>query len=209
MAKNLYNDTVLDHFQNPRNTGIIEGASAVGNAGNPECGDVVRLYLEINDGAITQATVKVLGCPVAIAAASMLTVIVKGKTVGEALRLKNEDISNALGGLPAQKLSCSVLAEAVLRDALSRYSASPEASAPATPRPRPSYRSSIRAIPAAFRRKFLDKWQAARYNGDKNRGRWDAGESAGGKQGIPVCLLVEKVLEFSPGFGFKGKDATH
>lgn len=121
MAKNLYNDSVLDHFYNPRNVGLIEDANAVGNAGNPACGDVVRIYLKIKEDTIVDAKVKVFGCPVAIASASVLSEMVKGKTVDEALSVKDEDISNILGGLPPQKVDCSVLAEAVLKDAIYRY----------------------------------------------------------------------------------------
>jgi len=121
MTKNFYNNRVLDHFQNPRNIGLIEDADAVGNAGNPECGDVVRMYLRITEDTIVDAKVKVFGCAVAIAAASVLSEMVKGKTIDEALSLKNEDVSNALGGLPSQKVDCSVLAEAVLKDAIHRY----------------------------------------------------------------------------------------
>jgi len=121
MAKNLYNNKVLDHFHNPRNIGLIEDANAIGNAGNPECGDVVRIYLKIEEDTIVDAKVKVFGCVVAIAAASVLSEMVKGKTIDEALKVKNDDISNALGGLPPQKIGCSVLAEAVLKDAIYRY----------------------------------------------------------------------------------------
>jgi nitrogen fixation NifU-like protein len=116
-----YNDKVLDHFLNPRNIGVIEGASAIGNGGNAECGDVIRLYLNIRDGVIVDTKVKVFGCPVVIASVSVLTEMIRGKTIDEALGVKGGDISNTLGGLPAEKLHCSVLAEAVLRDAISRY----------------------------------------------------------------------------------------
>jgi nitrogen fixation NifU-like protein len=121
MAKSFYNDKVLDHFQNPRNVGVIEDADAIGTAGNPKCGDVVRMYLKIKEDIIIDTKVKVLGCSVAIAAASVLSEMVKGKTIDEALSIKNENISNVLGGLPPRKMNCSVLAEAVLRDAIYRY----------------------------------------------------------------------------------------
>ena len=121
MAKSFYTDEVLDHFHNPRNVGLIEDASATGNAGNPECGDVVRIYLKIKEEYIVDAKVKVFGCAVAIAAASVLSEMVQGKTIEEALSIKNEDISNALGGLPPKKHDCSVLAEIVLKDAIYRY----------------------------------------------------------------------------------------
>jgi NifU-like protein involved in Fe-S cluster formation len=117
----VHNDKVMDHFLNPRNVGSIEDASCIGNAGNPADGDTVRLYLKIEEERIADAKVKVFGCPSAIAAASALTELILGKTIGEALAVRNEDVSNALGGLPEGKLHCSVLAEAVLEDAISQY----------------------------------------------------------------------------------------
>jgi len=117
----IYNDKVMDHFLHPRNIGIIEHASTVGNAGNPQCGDVVRMYLRIERNTIVDVKVKVFGCPVAIAATSLLSEMIKDKTLQEASSIRNQDISDALDGLPAQKLDCSVLAEAVLRDAICRY----------------------------------------------------------------------------------------
>jgi NifU-like protein involved in Fe-S cluster formation len=117
----VHNDKVMDHFMNPRNVGSIEDASCVGNAGNPADGDTVRLYLSIEEERIADAKVKVFGCPTAIAAASALTELILGKTIGEALAVRNEDVSEALGGLPEGKLHCSVLAEAVLEDAISQY----------------------------------------------------------------------------------------
>jgi len=112
---------VMEHFTNPRNVGSIEDASCVGNAGNPADGDTVRLYLRIHEERIVDAKVKVFGCPTAIAAASVLTELIIGKSLDEALAVRNEDVSEALGGLPEGKLHCSVLAEAVLEDALTRY----------------------------------------------------------------------------------------
>lgn len=120
-GNHIYNDEVLDHFLHPRNIGVIEDASVIGNGGNSECGDVVRLYLKIEADIIVDIKVKVFGCPVVIAATSTLTEMIKGKTIEEALNVRNEDISDTLGRLPAQKLHCSVLAEAVLKDAISRY----------------------------------------------------------------------------------------
>ncbi len=125
MPKTPYTPAVLDHFQNPRNMGAMEDPSAVGQAGNAHCGDVVRLYLKIADGVIVHATAKVFGCPVAIAATSVLTELVVGKTLDEALAIRNDEVSTALGGLPAEKFRCSVLAEAVLRDAIHQYPAGP------------------------------------------------------------------------------------
>ena len=121
MDENIYNSKVLDHFQNPRNMGRIEGAEAIGSVGNPECGDVVRIYLKIKKDIIVDVKVKVFGCAVAIAAASVLSEMVKGKNLDKVLRIKNEDISNALGGLPPKKMNCSVLAEDVLKDAIYQY----------------------------------------------------------------------------------------
>ena len=117
----MHSQQVVDHFTNPRNVGSIEDASCIGNAGNPADGDTVRLYLKIEEEAIVDAKVKVLGCPTAIAAASALTELVMGKTLDDALAVRNEDVSEALGGLPESKLHCSVLAEAVLQDAISQY----------------------------------------------------------------------------------------
>lgn len=118
--KNKYNYSakVIKHFLHPKNIGIIENATNVATAGNLEDGDVVRLFLLIQEGIIVDAKVKVLGCPVAIASADILAEILKGKTVEEALKIKNKDISNALGGLPPQKLNCSVFAEDLIKKAL-------------------------------------------------------------------------------------------
>jgi nitrogen fixation NifU-like protein len=117
--KNLYNynSKVMEHFLHPRNIGIIENATNVATAGNPEDGDVVRLFLLIQEGIIVDAKVQVFGCPVAIAAADILVEMIKGKTITEAMKIKNEDISDALGGLPAQKLTCSIFAENLLKSA--------------------------------------------------------------------------------------------
>ena len=115
------NPKVMDHFMYPRNIGSIEDASAVGTAGNPADGDTVRIYLKIEDNRILDAKVKVFGCPVAIAAASVLTELIQGRSIDDALGVTNEDVAAALGGLPEEKLHCSVLAETVLEDAISRY----------------------------------------------------------------------------------------
>jgi len=128
----VYSDKVLDHFLHPRNVGIMAHASTIGNAGNSKCGDVVRLYLKIERNTIVDVKVKVFGCPVAIAATSLLSEMIKNKTLQEASKIKNEDISAAFGGLPPHKLDCSVLAEAVLSDAISRYERSGSSSIPST-----------------------------------------------------------------------------
>jgi NifU-like protein involved in Fe-S cluster formation len=120
-----YSDKVLEHFVNPRNIGAIEGASAIGNGGNRESGDVIRLYLKIEGDFIIDSKIKVFGCPVVIACSSVLTEMIKGKTVTQALNITNENVSDILGGLPIEKLHCSELAEAVLKDAVSRYKGNP------------------------------------------------------------------------------------
>jgi nitrogen fixation NifU-like protein len=120
-----YSDKVLDHFLNPRNIGVIKAASATGNGGDTECGDVIRLYLKIAGDIIVDSKVKVFGCPVVIACASVITEMIDGKTVTEALNITNENISDILGGLPTEKLHCSRSAEAALKDAISRYKENP------------------------------------------------------------------------------------
>ncbi|MGD0236966.1 MAG: Fe-S cluster assembly scaffold protein NifU [Syntrophorhabdales bacterium] len=121
MAQGPYSDKVMDHFMHPRNMGEIENASGVGEVGNPACGDVMRLYLKIEDGKIVDAKFKTFGCGAAIASSSMTTELIKGKSIDEALKLSNEAVSEALGGLPPAKQHCSVLAEDALRAALEDY----------------------------------------------------------------------------------------
>lgn len=121
MAQGPYSDKVMDHFMHPRNMGEIEDASGVGEVGNPACGDVMRLYLKIEDGKIIDAKFKTFGCGAAIASSSMTTELIKGKSIDEALKLSNEAVSEALGGLPPAKQHCSVLAEDALRAALEDY----------------------------------------------------------------------------------------
>lgn len=118
--KNLYkhNTKVIEHFLHPQNIGVIENATNIATAGNSEDGDVIRLFLLIREGVIVNAKVKVFGCPVAIASADILAEMIKGKTITEALKVKNDDVSDALGGLPPQKLTCSAFAENLLRNAL-------------------------------------------------------------------------------------------
>ena len=115
-----YGPAVLDHFQNPRNPGMLEHPDLVGEAGNPVCGDRMRLYLRVADGRVTEARFQTFGCSVAIAASSVLTELVIGKSLPELGRITNREIVDALGGLPEPKVNCSVLAEAALRSALSR-----------------------------------------------------------------------------------------
>jgi nitrogen fixation NifU-like protein len=121
MAEGLYNEKVMDHFTNPRNMGEIENPSGVAEAGNPVCGDMMKLYLRIEDGIITEARFKTFGCGVAIAASSVTTELIIGKSIEEALGVTNEAVAEALGGLPPGKQHCSVLAEEALRAALEDY----------------------------------------------------------------------------------------
>ena len=121
MAQGPYSDKVMDHFMHPRNMGEIEDASGIGEVGNPACGDVMRLYLKIEGGKIIDAKFKTFGCGAAIASSSMTTELIKGKSIDEALKLSNEAVSEALGGLPPAKQHCSVLAEDALRAALEDY----------------------------------------------------------------------------------------
>jgi nitrogen fixation NifU-like protein len=115
-----YNAKVLDHFTNPRNVGEIEQPDAIATVSNPGCGDTVRLTLRIRGGRIEDARMKTFGCAAAIASASVLTELLRGRSVEDARRLRNEDVVSALGGLPPEKVRCSVLAEEVLRAALER-----------------------------------------------------------------------------------------
>jgi nitrogen fixation NifU-like protein len=116
-----YSDKVMDHFNNPRNVGEIPDASGVGTVGNPVCGDVMRMYLKVENNIIVDAKFKTFGCGAAISTSSMVTEMVKGKTVDEALKISNRAVAEALGGLPPVKMHCSVLAEQALRAALKDY----------------------------------------------------------------------------------------
>lgn len=116
-----YSDKVMDHFMNPRNMGEIEDADGVGEVGNPACGDVMKLYLKIEDDKIVDVKFKTFGCGAAIASSSMTTELIKGKTIDEALKLSNQAVAEALGGLPPAKEHCSVLAEDALKAALEDY----------------------------------------------------------------------------------------
>ena len=116
-----YSEKVMEHFMHPRNTGEISDASGVGTVGNVICGDVMRMYIKVEDNVIIDAKFKTMGCGAAIATSSMVTEMVKGKTVEEALAISNKAVAEALGGLPVIKLHCSVLAEQALRAALADY----------------------------------------------------------------------------------------
>ena len=117
----LYSETVMDHFRNPRNVGEIENADGVGEVGNAKCGDIMKIYLKIDDDIITDVKFNTFGCGSAIASSSMATEMIKGKSVSEALELTNKAVVEALDGLPAQKIHCSVLAEEAVKAALKDY----------------------------------------------------------------------------------------
>ena len=116
-----YSSKVMEHFAHPHNVGEIEDADGVGTVGNPVCGDVMRLYIKVEKDVITEAKFKTFGCGAAIATSSMVTDLVKGKTIGEALKLSNAAVAEALVGLPKVKMHCSVLAEEALKSALDDY----------------------------------------------------------------------------------------
>ena len=117
----LYSDKVMDHFRNPRNVGTIENADGVGEVGNAKCGDIMTMYLKIDDDVITDVKFETFGCGSAIASSSMATEMIKGKPVSEALTVTNKAVAEALDGLPAHKLHCSVLAEEAIKNALKDY----------------------------------------------------------------------------------------
>ena len=117
----MYTDLVIEHFTNPRNVGILEDADAVGREGNPVCGDLMELFLKIEDGRIVDVKFRTFGCGAAIATSSIATEMIKGKTIEESLRLSRKDIAEALGGLPANKMHCSNLATDALRSAIRAY----------------------------------------------------------------------------------------
>jgi len=111
----------MDHFLNPRNVGEIPDASGIGSVGNPICGDVMKMFIKVENGVIIDARFKTYGCGAAIATSSMVTEMVKGKSVDDALKISNKAVADALGGLPAVKLHCSVLAEEALKSAIEDY----------------------------------------------------------------------------------------
>ena len=117
----LYSEKVMDHFRNPRNVGVIENADGVGEVGNAKCGDIMKIYLKIEDGIIADVKFETFGCGSAIASSSMATDLIKGKPVSEALSLTNKAVVEALDGLPAHKVHCSVLAEEAIKKALQDY----------------------------------------------------------------------------------------
>jgi len=117
----LYSDKVMDHFRNPRNVGSIENADGVGEVGNAKCGDIMTIYLKIDNDIISDVKFETFGCGSAIASSSMATELIKGKPVSEALALTNSAVAEALDGLPAHKMHCSVLAEEAIKSALKNY----------------------------------------------------------------------------------------
>ncbi|BED92896.1 MAG: Fe-S cluster assembly scaffold protein NifU [Candidatus Paraimprobicoccus trichonymphae] len=116
-----YSEKVLDHFSNPRNVGTIENPDGVGEVGNAKCGDIMRVYLRVNNNVITDVKFKTFGCGAAVATSSIATEMIKGKTVDQALELTNKAVVEALDGLPQIKLHCSVLAENAVKKAIENY----------------------------------------------------------------------------------------
>ena len=117
----LYSEKVMDHFRNPRNVGVIEDADGVGEVGNAKCGDIMKMYMKIEDDVIQDVKFETFGCGSAIASSSMATEMIKGKPLSDALTLTNKAVTEALDGLPAHKLHCSVLAEEAIKAAVKDY----------------------------------------------------------------------------------------
>ena len=117
----LYSEKVMDHFRNPRNVGVIEDANGVGEVGNAKCGDIMKMYLKIEDDVVKDVKFETFGCGSAIASSSMATELIKGKPLSEVKQLTNEAVAEALDGLPAYKMHCSVLAEEAIQAALEDY----------------------------------------------------------------------------------------
>lgn len=117
----MYSEKVMDHFTNPRNVGALEGANAIGEVGNLKCGDIMKIYMKIEDDIITDVSFQTFGCGAAVATSSMATEMVKGKSIDEALKLTNKAVMEALDGLPPIKVHCSVLAEQAVKAALRNY----------------------------------------------------------------------------------------
>ena len=117
----LYSEKVMDHFRHPRNVGIIEDADGIGEVGNAVCGDIMKIYLKIKDGIVEDVKFETFGCGSAIASSSMATEMIKGMTVEEALSVTNKKVIETLGGLPPQKIHCSVLAEQAIKAAIEDY----------------------------------------------------------------------------------------
>ena len=120
-VKTMYSEKVMEHFRNPRNIGEMDNPDGIGYVGNPVCGDIMELYIRVEDNIITDAKFKTFGCGAAIATSSMVTELVKGKTIEEAQQISNRAVAEALGGLPPVKMHCSVLAEEALKLAIEDY----------------------------------------------------------------------------------------
>jgi len=116
-----YSEKVMEHFRNPRNVGEIKNPDGIGHVGNPVCGDIMEMYIKVENNIIVDAKFKTFGCGAAIATSSMVTELVKGKTIDEALKISNRAVAEALGGLPHIKMHCSVLAEEALKSAIKDY----------------------------------------------------------------------------------------
>ncbi|MFH1441590.1 MAG: Fe-S cluster assembly scaffold protein NifU [Candidatus Omnitrophota bacterium] len=121
MSDQLYSEKVMSHFLNPRNVGEIVDADGVGKVGNAVCGDVMKLYIKVENGVIVEAKFKTFGCGAAISTSSMVTEMIRGKTIEDALKVSNKQVTEKLGGLPSAKLHCSVLAEEALKAAIEDY----------------------------------------------------------------------------------------
>ena len=117
----MYSEKVLDHFANPRNVGELEGANAIGEVGNAKCGDIMKMYMRIENGIVEDVRFKTFGCGAAVATSSIATELIKGKTIDEALKLTNSAVVEALDGLPPAKVHCSVLAEQAIKSAIADY----------------------------------------------------------------------------------------
>ena len=117
----LYSEKVMEHFANPRNVGEIEDADGIGEVGNAKCGDIMKMYIKVENGILTDVKFKTFGCGAAVATSSIATEMIKGKSIEEALKLTNKAVVEALEGLPPQKLHCSVLAEQAMKSAISDY----------------------------------------------------------------------------------------
>ncbi|WOF17259.1 Fe-S cluster assembly scaffold protein NifU [Methanoplanus sp. FWC-SCC4] len=116
-----YSETVMDHFENPRNMGVIEDADGIGEEGNPQCGDIMKIYIKVKENIIADVKFQTFGCGAAVASSSMATELIKGKTLEEAWELSNKAVADALEGLPPQKMHCSVLAEDAIHKAINDY----------------------------------------------------------------------------------------
>lgn len=123
----LYSEKVMDHFRNPRNTGVIEDADGIGEVGNAKCGDIMKVYIKVENNIIVDVKFETFGCGSAIASSSMATEMIKGKNISDALAVTNKAVAEALDGLPAHKMHCSVLAEEAIRAAIDDYYSKREA----------------------------------------------------------------------------------